>query len=189
MYISPKQLKALLNSASGVFNFMLPFILLAFICAFAYVFITQCEERRQANRINNKVEAFQEDRPVVHVPYSLTEIMGIIILMENEPIDPEATNGSAVGILQMKPIAVDEINRITNNKYNFSYDDRYSVLESKKMCTLFLVHEFSRFRKKMQRWPTRRELACSWNRMSIFKNVYPEYQQRYDKIMRIYYEK
>jgi hypothetical protein len=130
-----------------------------------------------------KVE-FEEGRKVERIGYTIYDVLEIVTMMENEPRDPHAKNGDAWGLLQMKPIAVDEVNRLCGT--NFSHKDRLRGLTSEKMCIMFLAHELGRYRKTFGRYPTKRRLACSWNRMSIFKDVYPQYTERYNKIVRMY---
>ena len=161
-------------------NVMIWGVILTVIGASGWGFGSFLESYREASIVDD----FERNLTIHRIEYTVYDILEIITLMENEPRDPFAENGEAVGLLQMKPVAVDEVNRLCGT--DFSYKDRYDSLKSKQMCIMFLAHELGRYRKRFDRYPSKRELACSWNRMSIFKDVYPKYSNRYNKIIRMY---
>ena len=65
------------------------------------------------------------------------KIMALALALRESEGKPDAVSGDCVGILQMKPIMVDEVNRIVGyNKYH--YEDRLNPKLSLEMCELKL---------------------------------------------------
>ena len=73
-----------------------------------------------------------------------------------DPADSVGDQGRAIGILQLHPIMVEEVNRITGLKYHES--DRYSPTLSERMAYAFLEYQYRRGVTD----PV--ALACRWNR-------------------------
>ena len=82
-------------------------------------------------------------------------LLNIIIatLMEVESdCNPNAIgdDGKAVGILQIHPITVDDVNRIMDMDDEISHPvftlaDRYDVEKSKQMCAIYLTYYLSKY--------------------------------------------
>lgn len=85
-------------------------------------------------------------------------------------------NGKAVGILQIHPIMVREVNRISGSHY--IYKDRLNPERSKEMCRIFLNHQIKRWEKRYGSKPTAVQLACSWNSGSIFREASESYKKK-----------
>lgn len=68
-------------------------------------------------------------------------------------------NGKAVGVLQIHPEMVADINRFA--KRRFTLADRKDRKKSIEMCKLYLAHYGSR--KRLGHAPTEKELARIWN--------------------------
>lgn len=78
----------------------------------------------------------------------MKEILLVIIQLlsaveSNYDADAINISENAVGILQIRPILVDDINRIFNR--DFIYDDRYDVQKSLEMCALYLLHYHDKY--------------------------------------------
>lgn len=86
----------------------------------------------------------------------------------------------AVGILQIRPIMVKEVNRILElqgAEGNYTLEDRWNVQKSRRMCTYFLSYQYDRYVAKYGRKPSLRQLAMSWNSGGIFKECTAEYKK------------
>lgn len=83
-------------------------------------------------------------------------------------------NGKAVGILQIHPVMVEEINRICELKGStrrYTTRDRLSRSKSLEMAAIFLCHQSRRYEKRHGNKPSWQRLACSWNSGNIFKSM------------------
>lgn len=70
--------------------------------------------------------------------------------------------GRAVGPLHTWKIMVREANRILGED-RYTYADRHDYKKSREICTIFLTHHLSRYRKKNNgRWPSRETMLRSW---------------------------
>jgi hypothetical protein len=90
----------------------------------------------------------------------------------------------AVGILQIRPIMVKEVNRILKMQgvdCTYTDNDRWNPMASRRMCTIFLRHQYDRYVAKYGRKPTMRELAMSWNSGSIFKKCTEDYKRKVEE--------
>jgi len=79
----------------------------------------------------------------------------------------------AAGILQIRPIMVKEVNRLLVMRGAtpvFKNSDRWCPGKSRRMCTIFLMHQRDRYLDKFDKEPTLTQLAVSWNTGCIFKN-------------------
>ena len=93
----------------------------------------------------------------------------------------------AVGILQIRPIMVREVNRILKLKGAdcvYTDNDRWNPRASRRMCTIFLSYQFERYAKKYGRKPTLQELAMSWNSGGVFKKCTDEYKRKVKEQLR-----
>ena len=88
-------------------------------------------------------------------------------------------NGKAVGCLQIWRIMVAECNRILKRD-EFTDKDRLSRSESRKMATVFLSYQRTRYFKKYGEYPSDEVLATSWNTGSIFKQN-TKYKNKYKR--------
>jgi hypothetical protein len=99
-------------------------IILLFICQVADS--TKCNTIYKIDRLfstESKWDSFIKQL-ILHETKELKDLIG--------------DNGRAVGVLQMHPIMVDEINRITGK--NFKYSDRWSREKSVEMFNLYQNH-------------------------------------------------
>jgi soluble lytic murein transglycosylase-like protein len=67
--------------------------------------------------------------------------------------------GKAVGILQIHPSVIADVNRIANT--NYSLDDRKDAEKSKQICTIYLTHYVTA--KRIGHEPTAEDFARCWN--------------------------
>ena len=67
------------------------------------------------------------------------EVLLMALMFLESSNDPNAVNGEAVGILQITPIYLEDVNRILGYPA-FSLDDRLDVEASKEMATIYLQH-------------------------------------------------
>ena len=91
----------------------------------------------------------------------MNEILNLLIpvlMLVESGNDPNAVgdDGQAVGILQIHPCVIEDVNRI--HKKNYTLADRFNVEKSEEICRLYLEHYCRYFRK-----PTAETLACIWN--------------------------
>jgi hypothetical protein len=77
-------------------------------------------------------------------------------------IDAIGDGGLAVGILQIHPIVVDDVNRIQKTE-RFTYDDRYNRRKSSRMCQIYLTHYGQVYKKKTGQKANMDVLAAIWN--------------------------
>lgn len=63
-----------------------------------------------------------------------------------------------VGPLQIRPILVDDLNRLG---HSFTYADRHDLEKSKAMCRIYLAHYATR--QRIGREPTAQDMARIWN--------------------------
>ena len=80
----------------------------------------------------------------------MKEILLIIIPLlmgveSNYDVNAINISENAVGILQIRPILVDDVNRIINKDYHFKYKDRYDVQKSVEMCANYLMHYHNKY--------------------------------------------
>ena len=87
----------------------------------------------------------------------------LVVAMVESGLDPQAIGdrGSAVGIVQIHKICVDDVNRVA--KTNFTYEDRYDVDKSKEIFTLYLAYWGRHYHKKTGNPVTHEVLARIWN--------------------------
>jgi len=64
--------------------------------------------------------------------------------------------GLAVGILQIHPCVVEDVNRLLNHK-TFDLEDRYDPAASITMCRIYLFHHWKRGNRDLL------SLGCRWN--------------------------
>ena len=102
----------------------------------------------------------------------IAKILIMLIAIESGG-NSEAVNASenAVGVLQIRPIMVKEVNRIlelNGQDKVYVYNDRWSRRKSIDMATIFLLHQQERYIVKLGVHPTLMQLAQSWNSGGIF---------------------
>ena len=85
--------------------------------------------------------------------------------------------GDELGILGIRPIMVDEVNRV--GKESFTYNDRKSEIMSRRMCGIFLTHQVMWYIGKYNRIPTEYMIVSSWHTGSIVSPVDTKYIKRY----------
>jgi hypothetical protein len=77
--------------------------------------------------------------PTIAFSANIDKVIGVLIKVESRGI-ASAVNGNAVGILQIKPIQVKEINRILTlqkSDKRYTLQDRLSPVKSKEMAHIF----------------------------------------------------
>lgn len=75
-------------------------------------------------------------------------------------------NGKAIGIAQIQPICVHDVNRILKlqgKKIQYTLDDRKSISKSKEMMKVYLSFYGDRYVKKTGKQPTNEVLSRIWN--------------------------
>lgn len=83
-----------------------------------------------------------------------------------------------VGILGIRPIMVDEVNRVLG-KDLYKYSCRYNDDKSREMCLIFLSSQVKWYVGKYGRLPTEYMIASSWNTGSIVSPINTKYIKRY----------
>ena len=90
--------------------------------------------------------------------------------------------GKAVGILQIHPIMVKEVNRILGKEI-YELSDRVHPVKSIRMCRVFLSRQIRNYRSIYGEYPDERTLAGSWNTGSIFKRKPMKYLKKYREMI------
>ena len=83
----------------------------------------------------------------------------------NNP-DAIGDNGKAVGIAQIHPVCVRDVNRILKLQQKtkrYTIEDRKSVAKSKAMMKIYLEFYGERYRRQTGKQPTQQILARIWN--------------------------
>lgn len=91
--------------------------------------------------------------PTIAFSANIDKVIGVLIKVESRGI-ASAVNGNAVGILQIKPIQVKEINRILTlqkSDKRYTLRDRLSPVKSKEMAHIF-------YGFWIKRWPVMSEV-------------------------------
>ncbi len=120
------------------------------------------------------------------ISYTLI-ITALISIESGGHIKAHNTLENAVGILQITPIMVKEVNRILElqgAEGNYTLEDRWNVQKSRRMCTYFLMYQYDRYVAKHGRKPSLRQLAMSWNSGGIFKKCTDDYKRKVEEKMR-----
>ena len=114
---------------------------------------------------------------------TLLTVILLLIGVETDYVKnpPPGDNGKAIGVLQIHPIMVRQVNQVGSGV--FTLNDRFDRTKSIQMASMFLSHQMVRFRVKHGRRPSARELMCSWNTGSIFKEAPKRYQERVDRYL------
>jgi len=119
---------------------------------------------------------------------SYTMIITALIAIESQG-QVKAYNAleDAVGILQIRPIMVEEVNRILELQGavgDYTLEDRWNPQKSRRMCTYFLAYQYDRYVKKHGRAPSMRQLASSWNSGGVFKQCTEDYKRKVEERLR-----
>lgn len=85
------------------------------------------------------------------------------LIMVESAADPAAIgdHGQAVGVLQIHPSTVADVNRITGAAYTLS--DRLDADKSAAMCRAYLAHYGRAYQRRTGRAPNAETLARIWN--------------------------
>lgn len=70
-------------------------------------------------------------------------------------------NGQAVGVLQIHPACVQDVNRITGKAYNIH--DRVNPQKSREICAAYLMHYGKRYERRTGKTATAEVYARIWN--------------------------
>jgi len=114
-------------------------------------------------------------------------ITALIFIESKGQIKAHNVSEDAVGILQIRPIMVKEVNRILELQGadgNYTLEDRWSAQKSRRMCTYYLHWQVDQYVKKHGRQPTMRQLAMSWNSGGVFKKCTDEYKRKVEERVR-----
>ena len=116
---------------------------------------------------------------------SYTMIITALIAIESSgQIKAHNTLEDAVGILQIRPIMVEEVNRILElqgAEGDYTLEDRWNPQKSRRMCTYFLTYQYDQYVKKHGRPPSMRQLASSWNSGGVFKKCTDDYKRKVEE--------
>ena len=93
--------------------------------------------------------------------------------------NPEAVNvrEDAVGLLQIRPIMVEECNRILK-RHEFTYRDRRDEARSRSMAEVFLNESARHWRNEYGCWPCAGRLCGMWNAGSPFRGPSAAYREK-----------
>ena len=83
----------------------------------------------------------------------------------------------AVGVLQIRPIMVREVNRILGEQ-RYKLIDCKNATKSFEIASIFLSYQVFRYRKRYGIPPGKQTLAASWQSGSIFKPCTKEYKSK-----------
>lgn len=111
-------------------------------------------------------------------------LIGLMILMELEFLiicsvesnfNPQAVNGDAVGIAQIRPICVDDVNKILGEDV-YSNEDRLDVNKSREIYWVYTTHYGgSTFEERARIWvggPSGRGSDSYWKKVKETRNEY-----------------
>jgi len=98
--------------------------------------------------------------------YAIKDIVTILCVLEG--CDPQAVNGDAVGILQIRPICVDQANKLSGSE-KYTLEDRFDVQKSKEICTLILSWQLDQHSRRVRAMPRPQKLAAAWYYGSVDK--------------------
>lgn len=107
----------------------------------------------------------------------LNSIIDVLCYVESDNGANLDHAGDEVGVLGIRPIMVDEINRVS--KELFTYNDRKSETTSRRMCAIFLAHQVMWYVDKYNRIPTEYMIVSSWHTGSITSPIDTKYIKRY----------
>jgi len=119
------------------------------------------------------------------ISYTLI-ITALISIESGGHIKAHNTLEDAVGILHIRPIMVEEVNRILELQGaagDYTLEDRWNPQKSRRMCTYFLSYQYDQYVKKHGRTPSLKELAMSWNSGGIFKKCTEDYKRKIEEKM------
>lgn len=88
-------------------------------------------------------------------------ISALMIVESDGRAEAIGDSGRAVGVLQIHPECVQDINRFARTVYTL--DDRTNEQKSVEMCWRYLYNYGSQYRRKTGREPTAETLARIWN--------------------------
>ena len=88
-------------------------------------------------------------------------ISALMIVESDGRADAIGDSGRAVGILQITPVCVQDINRFSKVQYNLS--DRADERKSVEMCWRYLYHYGNIYKRDTGKEPTAEILARIWN--------------------------
>ncbi len=92
----------------------------------------------------------------------ITLLIPLLIQVESGGrADAVGDNGKAVGILQIHPIVVEDVNRIYQTKYTPA--DRLNKAKSMNICRLYLKYYGTRYQLKTGKKATLETLCRIWN--------------------------
>ena len=112
-----------------------------------------------------------------------TIISKLIIIESNNNPNLVGDNGTAIGILQIRPICVKDINRLNNTR--FTHKDALDSLKSCLMAKLYLQNGIDLYLKKHNKFPTIEQIVRMWNG-GIYKGyVYSSTKNYYNKYKKI----
>ncbi len=83
-----------------------------------------------------------------------------------EGCDPNAVVGDQVGILQIRPICIDQANKLVGSE-KYTLDDRFDVEKSKEICTLILSWQLDIHGRTVKSMPRYYKLAACWKYGSV----------------------
>lgn len=75
--------------------------------------------------------------------------------------DAVGCSGESIGILQIHPGCVHDINRVTGRAYTLR--DRWNAAKSREMCTAYLSHYGRLYERRTRKRATAEVLARIWN--------------------------
>lgn len=94
--------------------------------------------------------------------YPSEKLINALIQVESSgKADAIGDGGNAVGILQIWPAVIEDVNRVYKVKYTLS--ERKNPVLSKQICRLYLKHYGKYYTKKTGKTPTNQVLARIWN--------------------------
>lgn len=116
--------------------------------------------------------------PKIAFSADIDKVIGVLVKVESRGI-ASAVNGNAVGILQIKPIQVKEINRILTlqkSDKRYTLQDRLSPVKAKEMAHIF-------YGFWVKRWPVMSEVELC-GRWMMPNGKAPEwYKERCRKVL------
>ncbi|MEI6084009.1 MAG: hypothetical protein WCS70_06875 [Verrucomicrobiota bacterium] len=95
---------------------------------------------------------------------SLAHVVALLIAVEsgNQPNPPDGDGGLAVGVLQIHPIVIADVNRITGRTL-WSLEDRRNKERSEAICATYLDYYGGAYQRETGKQPTLEVYCRMWD--------------------------
>ena len=87
-------------------------------------------------------------------------VIAALIMVESSG-NPKAVSGDQIGVLQIRPCMVKDVNRISGKHY--THKDAFSKEKSIEMCKIYFTFYGKVYKKRTGKEPSNEILARMWN--------------------------